>query len=247
MPVAPVAPIQVVQPPAASPQPIAPIAFRGDPVPFKADPVPFKSDPLSFKSAPSPFKSEPIGFRNDSPSGFGASSFRGERRDPDMGVPYADRGAPEHKRAIPWRLIAAAVVVIGVGIGAGRKYLPTASGPVQAAPVPSSEVVAAAKVAAASEKTGTIVLTTEPVGAHVLLDGKEMGDSPLTLENVPAGKHALLLVTASASVKRIIRVEAGKTAALDVAVFSGWIAVYSPFRSISPRTGRPSGRASRVA
>jgi hypothetical protein len=226
-PIVPVAPIQI-EPPAAAPQPIAPIAFKGGPVPFKAEPVAFKSDPVPFKSDPVPFKSEPIGFRNDGQSGFSSSAFRGERRDPDMGVPYVERGASGHKRAIPWRLIAAAVVVVGVGIGAGRKYLPTGTSAAQAAPMPSTEVVAAAKAAAASEKSGTIVLTTEPAGAHVLLDGKEMGDSPLTLENVPAGKHALLLVTASASVKRIVRVEAGKTAALDVGVFSGWIAVYSP-------------------
>jgi hypothetical protein len=242
-PIVPIAPIQV-EPPAAAPQPIAPpIAFKGNPVPFKADPAPFKSDaPLSFKSDSVPFKTESVGFRNDSPSGFGPSSFRGERRGPDMGAPYVERGASEHKRAIPWRLIAAAVVVIGVGIGAGRKYLPTTTNAAaEAPPTPSTEVVAAAKAAAASEKSGTIVLTTEPAGAHVLLDGKEMGDSPLTLENVPAGKHGLLLVTASASVKKIIRVEAGKTAALDVAVFSGWIAVYSPIPLDIAENGKAIG------
>ena len=236
VPIAPLAPIQV-DPPAAAPQPIAPISFKSDPAPFKAAPVPFKSDPVPFKSDSSPFKSEPIGFRNDVTSGFGSSGFRGDRREPDMGA----RGISEHKRAIPWRLIAAAVVVIGVGIGAGRKYLPTGNGAAQAAPMPSTEVVAAAKAAAASEKSGTIVLTTEPAGAHVLLDGKEMGDSPLTLENVPAGKHALLLVTASASVKRIVRVEAGKTVALDVGVFSGWIAVYSPIPLDIAENGKSVG------
>jgi hypothetical protein len=134
----------------------------------------------------------------------------------------------------------AALLVIGVGIGAGRKYLPT-SGAAEAAPAPSKEVVAAAKAAEAAEKSGTIVLTTEPAGAHVMLDGKEMGDTPLTLENVPAGRHALTFVTASASVKKIVRVEAGKTAALDVAVFSGWIAVYSPVPLDISENGRAIG------
>jgi hypothetical protein len=242
-PIAPLAPIQV-EPPAAAPQPIAPIAFKSEPVAFKADPVAFKADPVPFKTDTKlPFKSEPFGFKNDAPSGFASAPFRAERREPDFGGPYAGRGASEHKRAIPWKLIAAAVVVVGVGIGAGRKYLPTGGGAAQAAaaPMPSSEVVAAAKIAAASEKSGTIVLTTEPVGAHVLLDGKEMGDSPLTLENVPAGKHALMFVTASASVKRIIRVEAGKTAALDVPVFSGWIAVYSPIPLDIAENGKAIG------
>jgi hypothetical protein len=239
-PVAPVAPIRI-EPPAPAPQPIAPISFKSDPVSFKSDPVPFKSDPVPFKSDTTvPFKSGSIGFKNDPSSGFASPSFRPERREPDFGASYMERGASQHKREIPWKLIAAAVVIIGVGIGAGRKYLPT-SGAAEAAPMPSREVVAAAKVAAAAEKTGTIVLTTEPTGAHVLLDGREMGDTPLTLENVPSGKHALTFVTASATVPRIVRVETGKTVALDVAVFSGWIVVYSPIPLDIAEKGRTIG------
>ena len=233
IPIAPVAPIRI-EPPAA-PQPIAPIAFKSGPT-FKADPVSFKSEP----AAPV-FRSEPatLTFKSDPQAGFSAAPSRVERRE-RYDDPYVDRGAVERKRTFPWKLAVAALLVIGVGIGAGRKYLPN-SGAAEAAPAPSTEVVAAAKAAEAAEKTGTIVLTTEPAGAHVMLDGKEMGDSPLTLENVPAGKHALTFVTASASVKRIVRVEPGKTAALDVAVFSGWIAVFSPVPLDISENGRATG------
>lgn len=154
---------------------------------------------------------------------------------------YPEREAAEKKRSLPWKLLAAAVVVIAVGVGAGRKYLPGKEAAAAAPPEPSNEVVAAAKAAESSEKVGTVVLTTEPAGAHVLLDGKEMGDSPLTLENVPAGKHAITFVTASASVKRIVRVDAAKTISLDVAVFSGWIAVYSPIPLDVSENGRAIG------
>ncbi len=240
IPSAPVAPVRI-EPPAA-PQPIAPIAFRSGPT-FKADPVPFKSEPAKpvFRSEPATlaFKSEPLSFKSDPQTGFSATPSRVERRELYDG-PYVDRGAVERKRGFPWRLAVAALLVIGVGIGAGRKYLPN-NDAAEAAPAPSKEVVAAAKAAEAAEKSGTIVLTTEPAGAHVMLDGKEMGDSPLTLENVPAGRHALTFVTASASVKRIVRVEAGKTAALDVAVFSGWIAVFSPVPLDISENGRAIG------
>jgi hypothetical protein len=232
-----IAPVPV-EPPAAAPQPIAPLGFKSDPVPFKSDPVPFRTE------ATVPFKSGSLTFKNDPPSGFSPSSLgRAERREPQHidYVPFNQRTEREEGRKFPWRLAAAAMLVIGVGIGAGWKYLPSNSTAAAAAPTPSKEVVAAAKMAEAAEKTGTLVLTTEPAGAHVLLDGKEMGDSPLTLENVPAGKHALTFVTASASVKRIIRVEAGKTAALDVAVFSGWIAVYSPIPLDIAENGRAIG------
>lgn len=232
-----IAPVRV-EPPAAAPQPIAPLAFRSDPVSFKSDPAPFRTE------ATVPFKSGSLAFKNDSPGGFSPSSLgRADRREPQHidYVPFNQRAEREEGRKFPWRLAVAAVLVIGVGIGAGRKYLPSNGTAAEAAPLPSKEVVAAAKMAEAAEKTGTLVLTTEPAGAHVLLDGKEMGDSPLTLENVPAGKHALTFVTASASVKRILRVEAGKTAALDVAVFSGWIAVYSPIPLDIAENGRAIG------
>ncbi len=164
--VAPVAPIRV-EPPAPRPQPFAPLAFKSEPSPFKADPVPFKSETLAFKSEPIAFKSEPLGFKNAPPAGFSPSQSRAERRETphDPGaVLFMERGTSEPTRTIPWRFVAAALVVIAVAIGAGRKYLPS-SEPAEAAPMPSSEVVAAAKVAAAAEKSGTVVLTTEPAGA----------------------------------------------------------------------------------
>jgi hypothetical protein len=244
VPIVPPAPIRI-EPPAA-PLPLAPVAFRADPGPFRAEPVSFKPEPVSFrndtvpfKSEPLPFKSEPIAFKSD-PHAVSRPASRPERRDPHDAPGPQFEFAREPRRTFPWRLAAAAVVVIAVGVGAGRRYLPGNEPPLPA-PVPSNEVVAAAKAAEAAEKTGTVVLTTEPAGAHVLLDGKEMGDSPLTLENVPAGKHALMFVTASASVKRIIRVETGKTVSLDVAVFSGWIAVYSPIPLDISENGRAIG------
>jgi hypothetical protein len=196
---APLAPIRV-DPPAAASQPIAPLAFKSEAPVSKADP--FRNDTLAFKSEPMAFKSEPLGFKNAPPSSFSSSSTRAERWEAphEAGGGFREHAASEPKRAIPWRFVAAALVVVAVGVGAGRKYLPS-SGSAEAAPMPSSEVVDAAKMAAATEKSGTIVLTTEPAGAHVLLDGKEMGDSPLTLENVPAGRHALTFVTASAKVR----------------------------------------------
>ena len=240
MPIAPVAPIRI-DPPAAAPLPVAPVAFKNE-VTFKTEPVLFKPEPAHQKSEPLAFKSEPLAFKKDPHAGFSSAPVRHERRDAPQfgGGPYFDRVEPEQKRSFPWRLVAAALLVVGIGVGAGRKYLP-ASEPAQAAPIPSKEVVAAAKAAEAAEKSGTMVLTTEPSGARVLLDGREMGNTPLTLENVPAGKHALTFVTASASVKRIVRVETGKTAALDVAVFSGWIAVYSPIPLDISENGRAIG------
>lgn len=40
---------------------------------------------------------------------------------------------------------------------------------------------------------GSVVISSDPWGADVYLDGKPRGTAPLTLTNVPAGKHTLLV------------------------------------------------------
>jgi PEGA domain len=81
---------------------------------------------------------------------------------------------------------------------------------------------------AAAPARGSIVVETQPAGAHILLDGKPAGDSPLRLDDVPPGRHVVTVSTASASVKKVVRVEPGKTISVDLAVYSGWVAIYSP-------------------
>ena len=73
-----------------------------------------------------------------------------------------------------WRLAAAAVVLIalaGVGIAAARRY-------VTPSPAPTNE--------------GTLIVNTEPPGAHVFVDGVERGFTPLTVM-LKAGAHAMEL------------------------------------------------------
>jgi hypothetical protein len=62
----------------------------------------------------------------------------------------------------------------------------------------------------------------------VLVDGKAAGESPLTLDGIPAGRHVLTFISSSGSVKRTIRVVAGKTVKVDLPVFSGWVSVVAP-------------------
>jgi hypothetical protein len=86
-----------------------------------------------------------------------------------------------------------------------------------------------AVTAAATATTGRIEIETQPAGARVLLDGKPAGDSPLSLDAVAAGRHSITLVSTSGSIKRTIRVEAGRTTKLDIPIFSGWVGIFAPF------------------
>ena len=183
----------------------------------------------------------PLRLKTDAPAGYNPGPPRGDWREASdvTGIPYMQRGAPESSGGgFPKRLAAAGVILMVIVIGAGRMYLPrhdaTAEEMPLSTPAPAPKPVEVPKV-------GSIAVTTQPAGAHVLLDGKAVGDSPLTLADVAAGKHSLTLVTTAGSVKKTVRVEVGKTASLDVPIYSGWIAVFSPVPLDIAENGRAIG------
>jgi hypothetical protein len=131
--------------------------------------------------------------------------------------------------------MAIAVLVIVAAAIAGGRYLmvqerstPKAAETAdQATPARPTPVVEA-RTPKPAGSTGTLTIESIPTGARVLLNGTPAGETPLRLEGLPEGRHTVTLVTDSVTVKRTVRVEAGKIVALDVPVFSGWVAIFAP-------------------
>ncbi len=145
-------------------------------------------------------------------------------------------------RAIPWKLIAAGIAVMAMGVAGARSYLPGATAPGAAAPAARTSPEAAPPAGGATARNlGRLEIETQPAGAKVTLDGKPVGQSPLTLEDVAPGRHTLTFVSGSGTVKRTVRVEAGRTARLDVPIFSGWVGIYAPFVVDVAAAGRVIG------
>jgi hypothetical protein len=213
-----------------------PARGRGDPVRYEA---PIKVLPVATVA---PGAAPGIGLRL--PSGYAPPAARVERRESDLAgsaQPYVERRAPASASSFPWKLAAAAVVVIAGGVAAGRAYWPDrkpSSAPTEAV---STKGPAATPAPVRTGSTGSIAITTEPAGARVLLDGKLAGETPLTIDAVAAGRHTLTFVTESGSVKRSVRVESGKTVSLDVGVGFGWVAVFSPITLDIAENGRALG------
>jgi hypothetical protein len=135
--------------------------------------------------------------------------------------------------AFPWKLVAAAIVLLVMGVVGGRAYLPSRKTPetASAPPAAATPAPAASKITlpGTTGDKGRLEIETQPAGARVLLDGKPAGESPLTIDGVPAGRHTVTFLSSAGSVKRTIRVEAGRTAKLDVPIFSGWVGIFAPF------------------
>jgi hypothetical protein len=201
--------------------PIAPIQVRpAAAAPKAVTPLRVKADAPSGYTPPAPPRTEWREAQNVGP------------------IPYVQRGASDSSGGFPKRMAAAMLILMAIIIGAGRMYLTRDDATAEELPLSTS---AAATKPVEVPKVGSIALSTQPAGAQVLLDGKAVGDSPVILTDVSPGKHTLTLVTSSGSVKKTIRVEAGKTATLDVPIYSGWIAVFSPVPLNISENGRAIG------
>ena len=82
---------------------------------------------------------------------------------------------------------------------------------------------------------GSLQVRTEPAGARITIDGQYRGISPLTIEGLEPGPHAVKLDDETSSVTEQVTVEAGATASLVVPLgaprnvpVSGWITVVAP-------------------
>src|SRR4029079_9447978 len=83
--------------------------------------------------------------------------------------------------------------------------------------------------AAGTKGTGRWQFDSSPTGARVLVDGKERGITPLTLEALPVGSHKVIIRGDQGSAQRTIAIAAGELAQWNESIYSGWLHVTAPF------------------
>jgi hypothetical protein len=185
-------------------------------------------------SEPPPSKTGPIRLKTDADEGIASTRAHSDRHEPeDLSAEgaYQHFGVAKPPQPVPWKLIAAGIVLIATTFAIMQGYTP-ASVPIletvrKAAPKPEAPPVTAPPVAG---NAGRLTITTQPPGAKVSIDGKAAGETPLTLDTVRPGRHVITLTGASgASAKRTVRVDAGQTVAIDLPLFSGFAAISAPF------------------
>ena len=86
--------------------------------------------------------------------------------------------------------------------------------------------------AAAAPATGALSVATDVTGSTVVVDGQDRGTAPLTLQNLTAGQHRVVVRARGTSYTRDVKIEAGATASLFVgtgqAAAPGSLALQSP-------------------
>lgn len=200
--------------------------------------------PLAPLAAPAVVTPQPpiaLRVRHEPPAGYApptsprarTEQFNGISAHPGPVIRSVDRPAS----TLGWKLAAAAALAIAAGVGAGRaNLLDRLPDTTRATAAPT-----VAHVDAPAAPTGSLVVETQPAGARVLIDGQAAGETPLKVDTVATGHHIVTLITSSATLKRSVKVEAGKTASIDVAVYSGWLAVFAPIVLEVAEDGRSIG------
>jgi hypothetical protein len=77
-------------------------------------------------------------------------------------------------------------------------------------------------------KVGSVLVTTDPPGASVSIDGVARGHSPVELGGIRAGAHRITVSSEEGRVTTEVRVRAGERQDLHVPIFAGWIAAFAP-------------------
>ena len=237
MPREPLPPIEFESPPTAPPQPktdpvpapvLAPAPRIQAVSPHAHDPsvgataasTPPVAAPISAPIVPAPIVFAP----RTSPADPEPPPFVAMPRDSAHDAARPTAGSP-----LTWGgRVAAAAVLIGA-VALGWRYLTGGSTVPRAAPPKESAATPVGAKPEGAKAVGTLRITSSPVGAQVLVDGKARGVTPLTLTQLAPGRHDVVLRSDAGSVRRRVTVAANQTQTLDEQIFSGWVTVYSPF------------------
>jgi hypothetical protein len=126
-----------------------------------------------------------------------------------------------------WMVAAAAVVLLAGGALAFFKFPGEPKTTKTAVTTPASAAGSEAETIPAGVATGELRVESVPDGARVVLDGREVGFTPLTLKDVAAGRHALILEGDSGTLRRTVRVQADERTVARYEITAGFLAVVS--------------------
>jgi PEGA domain-containing protein len=138
---------------------------------------------------------------------------------------------------VPWLPLAAAVAVLAA---AGYVVVPYAMNALSRLTTRTPVVgpTDAGPPGAAPKTTAGVRVTSTPAGAQVLIDGKARGVTPVTLNDLTPGRHEVALKNDSGTVRRTVTLAANETTTIEESIFSGWVAVLSPFEVTIGESGR---------
>ena len=78
------------------------------------------------------------------------------------------------------------------------------------------------------QRVGSLKVESTPDGAEAIVDGRSYGKTPITIPDLEVGGHTLVLKSTSGTITRRVTIKNNQTTLLSEAIFSGWLAIFSP-------------------
>ena len=78
------------------------------------------------------------------------------------------------------------------------------------------------------QRVGSLKIDSTPEGAEAIIDGRSYGKTPLTVPDLEVGTHSLVLKSTAGTITRRVTIKNNQTTLLSEAIFSGWLAIFSP-------------------
>ena len=88
-------------------------------------------------------------------------------------------------------------------------------------------------------RAGSLKVESTPEGAEAIIDGKSYGTTPLTIADLEVGVHTLVLKSSAGSITRRVTIKNNQMTLLSEAIFSGWLAIFSPIQVSVVVDGNP--------
>jgi CheY-like chemotaxis protein len=134
----------------------------------------------------------------------------------------------DYRRHAKWALpIAACLLLVtntGTAISTVARFVKPAEKPAliveKVNPDPFIEVV--------EQRVGSLKIESTPEGAEAIVDGKSYGKTPLMIPDLEVGSHTLVLKSAAGQISRRVTIKNNQTTMVAEAIFSGWLAIFSP-------------------
>jgi hypothetical protein len=77
-------------------------------------------------------------------------------------------------------------------------------------------------------RVGSLAVASTPPQAHVFVDGRDRGVTPLTVADLTVGAHTVRIDSSEGSVTRRVQIGEGRTETLTESIFAGWLEVSAP-------------------
>jgi hypothetical protein len=145
----------------------------------------------------------------------------------------------DYKKHAKWVLPAAACLLLAANIGAAIDTVKNLVTPAKPALTVEPVKIDEPFVEVIERRVGRLKLESTPSGAEAIVDGKSYGKTPLTVPDLEIGTHTLVLKSSGGSISRRVTIKANQVTLVTEAIYSGWLAIFSPI-AVSVRVdGRP--------